>query len=50
MYTNLHMHHHHADEEAIKKHAEVSGFPANSIEEVKAIIDPISGYGAGIAR
>lgn len=44
------MHHHHADEEAIKKHAEVSGFPANSIEEVKAIIDPISGYGAGIAR
>lgn len=37
-------------EEAIKKHAEVSGFPATQIEEVRAIIDPISGYGAGIAR
>jgi hypothetical protein len=34
-----------AGEEAIKKHAEVSGFPANSIEEVKAIIDPVVGFG-----
>lgn len=28
------------DEEAIKKHAEISGFPANRIIEVKTVIDP----------
>jgi hypothetical protein len=29
-----------ADEEAIKKHAELSGFPANKITEVVETIDP----------
>ncbi len=29
-----------ADVETIRKHAEVGGFPANRISEVKAIIDP----------
>ena len=28
------------NKEAIQEHAEKSGFPANSIEEVKAMIDP----------
>lgn len=28
------------DEKLIRRHAEVSGFPANRISEVKAIIDP----------
>lgn len=28
------------DEAAIKRHAEQSGFPANKISKVKAIIDP----------
>ncbi|HUP13227.1 MAG TPA: DUF4242 domain-containing protein, partial [Niastella sp.] len=30
------------DEEAIKKHAESTGFPANKISQVKAVIDPIT--------
>ncbi len=29
-----------SDEEAIKKHAELSGFPATKITEIKEIIDP----------
>ncbi len=28
------------DEDAIKKHAELSGFPANKITEIKTMIDP----------
>lgn len=28
------------DEEAIREHAEISGFPASVITEVKAMIDP----------
>ncbi len=28
------------DQEAIRRHAEQGGFPANNISEVKAIIDP----------
>ncbi len=28
------------DEDAIRKHAELSGFPANKITEVKTMIDP----------
>jgi hypothetical protein len=28
------------NEEAVLKHAELSGFPANTISEVKTIIDP----------
>ncbi len=28
------------DEEAIREHAEISGFPASLITEVKAVIDP----------
>ena len=28
------------DEAAVKKHAELSGFPANKITEVKTVIDP----------
>ncbi|MFT3731785.1 MAG: DUF4242 domain-containing protein [Hyphomicrobium sp.] len=31
------------DEEAIRKHAELSGFPANRIIEVKTVIDPSAG-------
>ncbi|HVE93646.1 MAG TPA: DUF4242 domain-containing protein [Acidimicrobiales bacterium] len=31
------------DEEAIREHAEVSGFPANLVTEVKAVIDPTTG-------
>lgn len=30
-------------EELIRQHAEQSGFPANSISEVRAIIDPTTG-------
>lgn len=29
-------------EQLIKQHAEESGFPANSIAEIKAIIDPVT--------
>ena len=28
------------NEEAVKKHAEMGGFPANSISEVRSVIDP----------
>lgn len=31
------------DEETIRAHAEKGGFPANSIAEVKTIIDPTTG-------
>lgn len=31
------------DEETIREHAELGGFPANSIQEVKTIIDPTAG-------
>lgn len=31
------------DEETIRAHAEISGFPANSIQEVRSIIDPAAG-------
>lgn len=31
------------DEDAIRKHAELSGFPASVITEVKTIIDPTTG-------
>jgi hypothetical protein len=30
------------DESFIKKHAEISGFPANSISEVKTMISPMT--------
>ena len=30
------------DVEAVKKHAEMGGFPANSISEISTIIDPIT--------
>lgn len=30
------------DEQTVRKHAEMGGFPANRISEVKAIIDPTS--------
>lgn len=30
------------DEAVIRKHAEMSGFPANRITEVKSIIDPMT--------
>lgn len=29
-----------ADEDVIRKHSEISGFPANKITEVRRIIDP----------
>jgi hypothetical protein len=32
-----------ADAEAVKEHARRGGFPANSVAEVKATIDPASG-------
>jgi hypothetical protein len=30
------------DEDAIRKHAEMSGFPASKITEIRAILDPSS--------
>ncbi len=30
------------DVDAVKKHAELGGFPANSISEISTIIDPIT--------
>jgi len=33
------------DAETIKEHARRGGFPADSVEEVKAIIDPATGNG-----
>lgn len=32
-------------EELVRKHAEQSGFPADSIREVKTIIDPVTAEG-----
>lgn len=32
-------------EELVKQHAEQSGFPANTISEVKTIIDPVTAEG-----
>lgn len=32
-------------EDAIRKHAEISGFPASVITEVKTVIDPTTGQG-----
>ncbi|WP_417523008.1 DUF4242 domain-containing protein [Marinovum sp.] len=31
------------DEKAVKDHAELSGFPANTITEVRTVIDPTTG-------
>jgi rRNA-processing protein FCF1 len=31
------------NEEAVREHARQSGFPANRISEVRAIIDPVTG-------
>ena len=31
------------NEEAVREHARLSGFPANRISEVRAIIDPVTG-------
>ena len=31
------------DEETVREHARLGGFPANSVAEVKAIIDPSTG-------
>lgn len=33
------------DEEVIKKHAEISGFPANRITEIRRTIDPTTASG-----
>lgn len=30
------------DEQAVRKHAEMGGFPANSVAEVRSLIDPIT--------
>lgn len=32
-----------ANEEAVREHARISGFPANRISEVRGIIDPVTG-------
>ncbi len=34
------------DEEIIKKHAKISGFPATKITEVRKMIDPTTEHGA----
>ena len=34
------------DEGVIRKHAEISGFPANRIVEIKRVIDPTTAAGA----
>lgn len=34
-----------ADEEAVREHARVGGFPCNEIRQVGAIIDPVTGEG-----
>jgi hypothetical protein len=36
-----------ADPDLITEHARLSGFPADSITEVKAVIDPATAEGAG---
>jgi len=33
------------DEKAVQEHARLSGFPANTVTEVRAIIDPMTGQG-----
>ena len=33
------------DEDAIRKHAELSGFPANKITEINSMIDPTTARG-----
>ena len=33
------------DEDAIREHAQLSGFPANRITEISAVIDPMTGEG-----
>lgn len=33
------------NEDAIRKHAEISGFPATTITEIRTIIDPTTGQG-----
>jgi hypothetical protein len=38
------------DEAIIRKHAELSGFPANKITEVGKVIDPTTANGAAAAR
>jgi len=35
------------DEQAVREHAKQGGFPANSISEVKAIIDPTTAEAGG---
>ncbi len=35
------------DEEIIRRHAELGGFPANSVAEVRNTIDPSTAAGAG---
>ena len=37
------------DEDIIKKHAEISGFPATKITEVRKMIDPTTEHGADAA-
>ena len=32
------------DEEAVKEHARISGFPASKITEVRNVIDPMTGH------
>ena len=32
------------DEEAVREHSRISGFPANRITEVRNIIDPMTGH------
>jgi hypothetical protein len=34
------------DESVVRKHAEISGFPANKISEVKRVIDPTTAVAA----
>jgi Protein of unknown function (DUF4242) len=38
------------DEEIIRRHAQLSGFPASKITEVKTMIDPSTADGAGAGR
>ena len=33
------------DEAAVREHAELSGFPANRITEVRSVIDPMTAHG-----
>jgi hypothetical protein len=35
-----------ADEDIIKKHADISGFPATKITEIRKMIDPTTEHGA----